>query len=134
MKLCVSSSRYKYRPTKGEPAQVGSEPCDSPRNRAARFLGAPPPPGGVYKSESLFPFILVAHLRPLAKARTVLLACLCTYVNPSTPRSSRSSIVQNPCGWDHDGTRQRNTPRSTHPWSIKPAALAGVQGRHCFAE
>ena len=34
MKLCVSSSGCKPRPTKGEPAQVGSEPCDSLRNRA----------------------------------------------------------------------------------------------------
>jgi len=45
MKLCVSSSGCKSRPTKGEPAQVSSEPCDSPRNRAARFLGAPPSTG-----------------------------------------------------------------------------------------
>jgi len=34
MKLCSSSSGCKARPAKGEPAQVGSEPCDSPRNRA----------------------------------------------------------------------------------------------------
>jgi hypothetical protein len=34
MKLWVSSSGCKPRPTKGEPAQVGREPCDSLRNRA----------------------------------------------------------------------------------------------------
>src|SRR5262249_8574685 len=34
MKLCASSSGCKSRPTKGEPAQVGSEPGDSLRNRA----------------------------------------------------------------------------------------------------
>jgi len=34
MKLCVSSSGCTSRPTQGEPAQVGSAPCDSLRNRA----------------------------------------------------------------------------------------------------
>jgi len=39
-----------------------------------------------------------------------------------------------PTGWGHGGTRHRSTSRRVHTWSVRPAAMAGVQGRHCFAE
>jgi hypothetical protein len=37
-------------------------------------------------------------------------------------------------GCDHGGTRNRSTSRSVQTWSVSPAAMAGVQGRHCLAE
>ena len=39
-----------------------------------------------------------------------------------------------PTGWGHGGTRNSSTSRSVHTWSVSPAAIAGVQGRHCLAE
>jgi hypothetical protein len=39
-----------------------------------------------------------------------------------------------PAGWGHGGTRNRSTSRSVHTRSVNPAAIAGVQGRHCLAE
>ena len=39
-----------------------------------------------------------------------------------------------PAGCGHGGTRKSNTSRSVHTWSVRPAAIAGVRGRHCVAE
>src|SRR5262245_9266376 len=38
------------------------------------------------------------------------------------------------CGCGHGGTRHSSTSRRVHTRLVKPAAIAGVQGRHCFAE
>ena len=37
-------------------------------------------------------------------------------------------------GWGHGGTRKSRTSRKLHTRSVKPAAIAGVQGRHCLAD
>jgi len=39
-----------------------------------------------------------------------------------------------PTGWGHGGTRNRSTSRRVQTWSVSPAAMAGVQSRHCLAE
>jgi hypothetical protein len=38
------------------------------------------------------------------------------------------------CGCGQGGTRNRSTARNVQTWSVNPAAIAGVQGRHCLAE
>ena len=47
------------------------------------------------------------------------------------PTTLRAHI---PTGWGHGGTRHRSTSRRVQTWSVSPAAMAGVQGRHCLAE
>src|SRR5262245_45746278 len=37
-------------------------------------------------------------------------------------------------GCGHGGTRNSSTALSVHTWSVRPAAIAGVQGRHVLAE
>jgi hypothetical protein len=37
-------------------------------------------------------------------------------------------------GCGHGGTRNMSISPKVHTWSVKPAALAGVQGRHVLAE
>ena len=39
-----------------------------------------------------------------------------------------------PTGCGHGGTRYRKTSLRLHTWSVNPAAIAGVQGRHNVAE
>jgi len=39
-----------------------------------------------------------------------------------------------PTGWGHGGTRKSSTSRSVQTWSVSPAAIAGVHGRHNWAE
>src|SRR5467141_3385550 len=39
-----------------------------------------------------------------------------------------------PAGWGHGGTRNMSTSRRLHTRSVRPAAIAGVHGRHRFAE
>ena len=36
-----------------------------------------------------------------------------------------------PAGCGHDGMRKSKISRKLHTRSVKPAAIAGVQGRHC---
>jgi hypothetical protein len=43
-------------------------------------------------------------------------------------------LAHTPAGCGHGGTRKRSTSRSVHTRSVSPAAMAGVQGCHCFAE
>ena len=43
-------------------------------------------------------------------------------------------LAHTPAGWGHGGTRNRSTSRSVQTWSVSPAAMAGVRGRHCLAE
>ena len=38
------------------------------------------------------------------------------------------------CGCGQGGPRNRSTSRKVQTWSVSPAAIAGVQGRHCLAE
>src|SRR5262249_60216067 len=38
------------------------------------------------------------------------------------------------CGWHHGGTRNINPSLNVPAGSVKPAAIAGVHGRHTFAE
>jgi hypothetical protein len=47
-----------------------------------------------------------------------------------------SSSLMAYSGWDwgHGGTRNRSISRSVHPWSVNPAAIAGVCGCHILAE
>jgi hypothetical protein len=68
-------------------------------------------------------------------------------VMPSTPavrthaaRSGRLTmplptilLAHIPTGWGHGGTRKSSTSRSVQTWSVSPAAIAGVRGRHCVA-
>src|SRR5207244_1126232 len=66
-------------------------------------------------------------------ARTSLLACR---------QTDRASCVRSfswqtghptwSCG--HGGTRESRTSLSDQTWSVNPAAIAGVHGRHTFAE
>jgi hypothetical protein len=69
-----------------------------------------------------------------SRPRPALLACNGTHLRRSTLRCSTPAGSSTVCGWGHGGTRKRHTSRSDHPWSVKPAALAGVQGRHTLAE
>jgi hypothetical protein len=39
-----------------------------------------------------------------------------------------------PTGWGHGGTRKSSTSRRVQTWSVRPAAIAGVHGRHCLAD
>jgi hypothetical protein len=49
-------------------------------------------------------------------------------------RSPSLSAAYSSCGCGHGGTRYRSTSRSVHTRSVSPAAMAGVHGRHCWAE
>jgi hypothetical protein len=65
-------------------------------------------------------------------------------VEPSLPAldiliPSHSTIISSParywtCGCGHGGTRYISTSRRVHTWSVNPAAIAGVWGRHCLTE
>jgi hypothetical protein len=48
--------------------------------------------------------------------------------------ASHPLLAYPPTGWGHGGTRTRSTSRSVQTWSVSPATIAGVQGRHCLAE
>jgi hypothetical protein len=52
----------------------------------------------------------------------------------SAPQSSGSSATYSACGGGHGGTRNRSISRKVQTWSVNPAAIAGVQGRHWLAE
>src|SRR5438132_13543514 len=39
-----------------------------------------------------------------------------------------------PAGCGHGGTRKSRASRTLQTWSVNPAAMAGIQGRHCLAE
>jgi len=43
-------------------------------------------------------------------------------------------LAHTPAGWGQGGTRYHKTSLSVHTWSVNPAAIAGVQGRHCLVE
>jgi len=43
-------------------------------------------------------------------------------------------VAYTPTGWGHGGTRNSSTSRSVQPWSVSPAAIAGVPGHHCLGE
>jgi hypothetical protein len=49
-------------------------------------------------------------------------------------RSPSSPMPYSPCGCSHGGTRNCNTSLRLQTWSVNPAAIAGVHGRHNRAE
>src|SRR5882724_1519557 len=67
-------------------------------------------------------------------------AWLCPFLLPVgtpgllSPRSPFESTAYSVCGWGHGGTRNSNTSRRVHTWSVSPAAIAGVRGCHRLAE
>ena len=69
-----------------------------------------------------------------ARPRPALLACNGIPRGRSTLRCATPAGSETGCGWGHGGTRKRHTSRSAHTWSVKPVAIAGVQGRHPLAE
>jgi hypothetical protein len=52
----------------------------------------------------------------------------------SAYRCSSSSVAYMACGCGRGGTRNSSTSLSVQTWSVNPAAIAGVHGRHCLAE
>jgi hypothetical protein len=53
---------------------------------------------------------------------------------PPLTASPPSRCAHTPAGCGHGGTRKSSTSRSVQTWSVRPAAIAGVQGRHCVVE
>ena len=51
----------------------------------------------------------------------------------STPRASTGILVETGCAWGHGGPWEHNTSVSDQTWSVHPAAMAGVPGRHPWA-
>src|ERR671922_334414 len=45
-----------------------------------------------------------------------------------------SAVFQTVCGCGHGGTRYSNTSLRLQTWSVNPAAIAGVHGRHTLTE
>ena len=63
----------------------------------------------------------------------------CGHTDPASAHGHPSlpllrSLPHTPAGCGHGGTRKSRTSRSVHPWSVTPAAIAGVCDRHCLAE
>ena len=54
--------------------------------------------------------------------------------SPPLTASPPSRCAHTPAGCGHGGTRKSSTSRSVQTWSVRPAAIAGVQGRHCVVE
>ena len=50
------------------------------------------------------------------------------------PLTASTTCAHRPTGCGHGGTRKSRTSRMLQTWSVNPAAMAGVQGRHCLAE
>src|SRR5215813_13853284 len=57
-----------------------------------------------------------------------------THLPPLISRSSGAAPTYSCWGWGHGGTRNIKTSRSVHIRLVNPAAIAGVQGRHCLTE
>src|SRR5712692_4119738 len=54
--------------------------------------------------------------------------------SPPLTASPPSRCAHTPAGCGHGGTRKSSTSRSVQTWSVRPAAIAGVHGRHCVVE
>src|SRR5215813_13541378 len=52
----------------------------------------------------------------------------------SPDRFPLSRRAHTPAGCGHGGTRKSSTSRSDQTWAVRPAAIAGVHGRHYVAE
>src|SRR5262245_24082826 len=63
-----------------------------------------------------------------------LLSYLWAHLAHSARRSRCALAAYDICGCGQGGTRNRSTSRNVQTWSVSPAAIAGVQGRHCLAE
>jgi hypothetical protein len=75
-------------------------------------------------------------------------AVLCPLVTPSKPAVRThvacagplpsllptTRLAHTPAGCGHGGTRKSSISRSVQTWSVNPAAIAGVCGRHCLAD
>src|SRR5262249_1499002 len=72
------------------------------------------------------------HAKPVFTTPSVSLDLSLSTLSPSTPRSATGILFSTVCG--HGGTRYRRTSFSVHTWSVRPAAIAGVHGRHRVAE
>jgi hypothetical protein len=77
--------------------------------------------------------VLPSHLG-FPRPRPGRLPCPEAHLAPSPSRSSCFHAAYTPAGWGHGGTRNSSTSRSVHTRSVRPAAIAGVHGRHCAAE
>jgi hypothetical protein len=55
-------------------------------------------------------------------------------LRPPPLTASHHRLAHTPAGCGHGGTRNRSTSRRLHTRSVRPAAIAGVHGRHSFAE
>jgi hypothetical protein len=66
--------------------------------------------------------------------RAARLASSRTHLPHIISRSSGSTPAYSAWGCGHGGTRNSSTSRRVQTWSVSPAAMAGVQGRHCVAE
>src|SRR5215467_4314698 len=58
----------------------------------------------------------------------------CPLSSPPLTASPPLRCAHTPAGCGHGGTRKSSTSRSVQTWSVRPAAIAGVQGRHCVVE
>src|SRR5438105_12580798 len=77
---------------------------------------------------------LPAALSPLATPSTPAAWTHVTCSGSLLWRLPTTRLAHTPAGCGHGGTRKSNTARSVQTWSVRPAAMAGVQGRHCLAE
>jgi len=59
---------------------------------------------------------------------------VCAHLSRATPRPATDTVAETVCGCGHGGIRKSSTSRSHQTWSVRPAAIAGVHGRHCMAE
>jgi hypothetical protein len=55
-------------------------------------------------------------------------------LRPPHRAASPTLLAHTPAGWGHGGMRNSSTSRRVQTWSVSPAAMAGVWGRHCMAE
>src|SRR5262249_49056850 len=62
-----------------------------------------------------------------------LLARFLTDPSRSFVRPSSWPTFYRACGCGHGGTRNNSTSRRVQTWSVSPAAMAGVHGRHRLA-
>src|SRR2546427_7506361 len=53
-------------------------------------------------------------------------------LRPPPLTASHHRLAHTPAGCGHGGTRNRSTSRRLHTRSVRPAAIAGVWGRHCL--
>src|SRR5712664_4074322 len=75
-----------------------------------------------------------AALSPLVTLSTPTLRTHVAGAGPLPLPLSTTLRAPTSAGCGHGGTRKSMTSLRVHTWSVKPAAIAGVHGRHCLAE